>query len=96
MSATDKDKFIVNWMAQVVACAIRGTISCFPEERIEKMLVLMSAIMGQQIASTYVADEMSSFKLRKACRDAFANAMNKEKVLQPEAKAVDAAASIGQ
>lgn len=86
---------IIMWMAQAVCTVIRGLLSVFPQERVEKMLVLISAVMGQQVASTYAGDELSVFKLRKACKDAFVHGIDSQEV-QPLVKPVSGeAASIG-
>jgi hypothetical protein len=90
------DKLIVTWFSQVICTAIRGTLAAFPQVQVEKMLMLMAAVMGQQLAQTYAGDELSVFKMRKACKDMFCEALKNEKVTGMPRKPDDIVASIGQ
>lgn len=74
------DEDMMRWMAGPICCLIRGFMACFPNNRVEKMLILISAVFGQQVAATYAGDELAVFKLRKACRDAFGTAISSERV----------------
>lgn len=82
---------MVQMMAQALHVLMRGFISCFPQERVEKILIIASAMMAQQIASLYAGDDISVYKLRKACRDAFEKTMKDAPVIPHESPAADTA-----
>lgn len=95
MAAEEHDVMMVDWMAKVVYTTVRGVIACFPHARLEKVLILLSAVMGQQLATVYAGDELSVFKLRRMCKDAFCEAMTKGKLAAPPPPARETA-SIGR
>lgn len=96
MSANEHDVLMVDWMAKAVYTLIRGVIACFPHVRLEKLLILLAAVMGQQLATMTTGDELAVFRMRKMCRDAFCDAMSKEAVATPKQPDEPAAASIGK
>lgn len=94
--ARNDDELLGAWASQAMCIAIRGIVSCFPHQRLEKMLMIVSAAMGQQIAHTYAGDELSVHKLRKMCREAFESGIKSVPVVNPNApKPTDTATIIG-
>lgn len=97
MTDKDHDMMMLDYMGKTIAVLVRGLVVCFAHVRLEKVLILMCAALGQQIAASYAGDELSTFKLRKMCRESFAKAMEATPVaaLEPS-KPPHTTASIGK
>lgn len=74
--AQTPEQLMSGWMAQTLCCVIRGIVACFPQMQLEKTMLLMAAVMGQQVSQVYAGNELSVHKYRKACREAFTNGIN--------------------
>lgn len=93
--AQNNDQLMAGWMAQVICVTLRGVISCFPQERVEKVLILFAAICGQQLAQAYGGDEFNVLKLRKAMKDNFAKALSETPITAIAKPKMADTASIG-
>ena len=87
MATETDDKIMMVWASQTVNAVVRGLVSCFQHVPLERVLILLCAVMAQQVARLHNGagrDELTSFKFRRACRDAFDRAMSDEPHVKPQ------------
>jgi len=75
------DEWLSGWMHQILYVTMRGIFVAVPHFKLEKIILLTCMSVARIVAETYAGDEVSVRRLRKGCRDIFAETLNKMPVV---------------
>lgn len=85
--AIDPALLMHGWMLEVLGCTVRGTIATFHQRgTVDAILIAICRAMGSLMGRIYGGDELEVMRFRRACRDAFKEAIKAEAVIGPAPK----------
>lgn len=80
---TDDEKQMLAYVRSTMTTTLRGMMASNPRIRSDMFLVHATIVLAQLVGEMYVGDEVSVYKFRKMCRDAFGDFMKAVPIQPP-------------